>query len=133
MTNEQLIRRIAEVWPPWTARDFGHAPLPYVLMGELAYDIDQAVCFGEHLSAVPAVFAAVEEALALRDPELGNLVAVGLFEPLQNHAVFGFEPPDVIDQYLGQRSTRLWRDLIEGYAAPGIRSIAAWRAMRDDA
>jgi len=130
MTNHDLIRALARVWPPWHGRDFTGDFLPYSAMSDLAMWLDQAFTNGAYLDAVPAVFDLIEDTLAREEPELKYLITAGLFESLQTYAVMNFEPPDVVDDYLGLRSLELWRGVIEGFSKPGIRSIAALRELR---
>ena len=71
----------------------------------------------------PNLFSTVETLLQNSDPEIENLIAVGLFEGIQNiasHRDFGAAP---FRQLLGPRSLVVW-DQVDA----GMKRVAAWAA-----
>ncbi len=86
----------------------------YLAMGELAHHIVNAY-ESERRGQFTAFFSAVESVLGRADPEVENLVAVGLFEDIQNiasHRSFGAEP---FRDWLGPRSLALWEQIELGW------------------
>lgn len=128
MNREQLERIIAAVpkfrfrwdsflkeWepdgePPW-----------YVGMGELAhYIVDcQSQTF---TSEMPSLFSTIEDILREPDADIESLIAIGLFEDMQNiasHREFGAAP---FRERLGARSLQIWDEV-----DAGVRRVAAWQ------
>jgi len=100
-------------------------PLPwYVAMSELAHYVVES--YGRGITAeFPDLFATVEALLSQADPELENLIAVGLFEDIQNiasHRDFGAQP---FRKWLGSRSLVVW-DEVDAFA----ERVAAWAAQQ---
>jgi hypothetical protein len=94
----------------------------YVGFGELAYYIVESYELGK-TDEFSHFFETIEDTLQNADPELQNLIAVGLFEDIQNvssHRDFGAAP---FRRWLGPRSGALWDQIDEG-----SRQLAAWSA-----
>ena len=103
----------AEASPPW-----------YLGMSELAHYVVENYAQGT-TSEFPDLFATVEVLLDNPDPELVNLITVGLLEDIQNiasHRDFG---PVVFRRWLGPRSLALW-DKVD----VNIQKVAAWAEQR---
>ena len=124
----EWFKSLAEVWPEWSDLEFTAQTLAYPLMGELAREVAEAIDTND-LATVRELFRVIEESLVEGRDEIYQLIAVGLFESLTDIAFHRFEPPDLLDDYLGDLSLDLWRIMIEGWTAPGVRSIAQLRAF----
>jgi hypothetical protein len=97
--------------PPW-----------FVGMSELAHYVVESYAKGVTVE-LPNLFGTVEAILQNPDPEIENLIAVGLFEDIQNiasHRDFGAAP---FRQLLGPRSLVVWDEVNEG-----MKPVAAWEA-----
>ena len=82
----------------------------YLAMSELAHYVVDSYADGI-TNELPDLFATVESLLGKSDPELENLIAVGLFEDIQNvasHRKFGAAP---FRQWLGPRSLVVWDEV----------------------
>jgi hypothetical protein len=96
------------------------SPPYYLGMGELAHYIVGNYAQGI-TTELPDLFTTVEALLHKPDPELENLITVGLLEDVQNvasHREFG---AGVFRQWLGPRSVEVW-DEIDAY----MRRVAVW-------
>ena len=97
--------------PPW-----------FVGVGELAHYVVESYAQGVTVE-FPNFFSTVEVLLQNPDPEIENLIAVGLFEDIQNiasHRDFGVAP---FRRLLGPRSLVLWDEV-----DAGMKRVAAWEA-----
>ncbi len=103
-----------ETSPPW-----------FLGMGELAHYLVEN--YAQRATAeFPELFASVEALLHNPDPELENLITVGLFEDIQNvasHRDFGAAP---FREWLGPKSTVAW-DGINAYMA----RVSNWAANQE--
>jgi hypothetical protein len=91
-------------------------------MSELAHYVVESFAKGVTVE-FPNLFSTVEALLQKSDPEIENLIAVGLFEDIQNiasHRDFGTAP---FRQLLGPRSLVLWDEV-----DAGMKRVAAWEA-----
>jgi len=96
--------------PPW-----------FVGMSELAHYVVESYAKGVTVE-FGNLFSSVEALLQNSDPEIENLIAVGLFEDIQNiasHRDFGAVP---FRQLLGLRSLVVW-DEVDAC----IKRVAAWQ------
>jgi hypothetical protein len=96
--------------PPW-----------YVGVSELAqYVVD---CHSQNLtSELPNLFSTVEDVLREPDADIESLIAIGLFEDIQNiasHREFGTTP---FRERLGARSLQIWDEVDEG-----MKRVQAWQ------
>jgi len=101
----------SEKVPPW-----------YVGMSELAHYVVENYAQGFTVE-FSKLFGTVEAFLQNPDPELENLIAVGLFEDIQNiasHREFGASP---FRRWLGARSLVVWDEV-----DAGMQRVAAWSA-----
>lgn len=98
-------------------------PTPwYIAMSELAHYVVESYAEGT-TTELPNLFKAVEALLENPDPELENLIAVGLLEDIQNvasHRNFGAAP---FRQWLRPRSVVLWDEV-----DANMKRVAAWEA-----
>jgi len=97
--------------PPW-----------FVGFGELAHYVVERYAQGV-TDEFPNFFRTVEALLQNSDPDLENLIAVGLFEDIQNissHRDFGAAP---FLQWLGPRSLIVWDEI-----DTGMKRVANWTA-----
>jgi hypothetical protein len=97
--------------PPW-----------FIGMSELAHYVVESYAKGITVE-FPNLFRTVEALLQNSDPEIENLIAVGLFEDIQNiasHRAFGAAP---FRQLLGPRSLVVWDEV-----DAGMKRVAAWAA-----
>ena len=97
--------------PPW-----------FLGMSELAHYVVESFAKGVTVE-FPNLFSTVEAFLQKSDPEIENLITVGLFEDIQNiasHRDFGAAP---FRQLLGPRSLALWDEV-----DAGMKRVAAWDA-----
>jgi hypothetical protein len=92
----------------------------YVGMSELAHYVVDNYTQGT-TTEFPNLFGTVEALLRDPDPEFENLIAVGLFEDIQNIASHRSFPPTVFRQWLGTRSLVIWDEIDEG-----MEQAAAW-------
>jgi hypothetical protein len=100
-------------------------PLPwYLAMCELAHYVVES--YGRGITdEFPNLFATVESVLCKSQPELENLIAVGLFEDLQSfasHKDFGANP---FRRWLGPRSIVVW-DEVDAFT----QGVAVWTAKQ---
>src|SRR6266516_2316517 len=79
----------------------------YLGMSELAHYIVDSYPSAS-TSEFPRFFAAMEVALQTESDELHGLLAVGLFEDVQNIATHRSFGPTVFEQWLGPRSQVVW-------------------------
>jgi hypothetical protein len=89
-------------------------------MSELAHYVVESYANGITVE-FPNLFSAVEALLQNSDPEIENLIAVGLFEDIQNvasHRDFGAAP---FRRLLGPRSLVIWDEV-----DAGMKQVAAW-------
>jgi hypothetical protein len=94
----------------------------FVGMGELAHYVVESYAKGAAVE-LPNLFSTVEALLQSPDPEIENLIAVGLFEDVQNiasHRDFGAAP---FRRLLGPRSLAVWDEV-----DAGMKRVAAWEA-----
>jgi hypothetical protein len=128
--NQQDVEKIVSAAPGFRKRwdEFleewkAERPLPwYLAMSELAHYIVDNYAHGA-TNEFRELFATVESLLNDSDPELENLIAVGLFEDIQNvasHRSFGAVP---FRQWLGPRSLVVW-DQVDAFTL----RVAAWTA-----
>jgi hypothetical protein len=92
----------------------------FVGAGELAHYVVESYARGVTVE-FPNLFSTVEALLQSPDPELENLIAVGLFEDIQNiasHRDFGASP---FRTWLGPQSLAIWDEVDEG-----MKRVAAW-------
>lgn len=92
----------------------------YVAMSELAHYIVARHAQGAS-SEFPTFFSTIEDILQNPDPEIDSLIAIGLFEDMQNiasHCNFGASP---FRLQLGPRSLVIW-DEVDDY----MRRVIAW-------
>jgi hypothetical protein len=96
-------------------------PLPYYLgMGELAHYVVENYSRGI-TTELPDLFSVIELLLQNPDPEVENLITVGLLEDIQNiasHREFG---ANAFRHWLGTRSVVVW-DEIDAYS----RRVDVW-------
>jgi hypothetical protein len=100
--------------PPW-----------FVGMSELAHYVVECYAKGATVE-FPSLFSTVEALLQNSDNEIENLIAVGLFEDIQNiagHHDFGAAP---FRQLLGPRSLVVWDDV-----DASMKRVAAWEARNE--
>jgi len=91
-------------------------------MSELAHYVVESFAKGVTVE-FPNLFSTVEALLQKSDPEIENLITVGLFEDIQNiasHRDFGAAP---FRQFLGPRSLVLWDEV-----DAGMKRVAASEA-----
>jgi NTP pyrophosphatase (non-canonical NTP hydrolase) len=96
----------------------------YLAMGELAHYVVES--YGRGITEEFAdLFATVESLLNKSEPELENLIAVGLFEDIQNvasHREFGAHP---FRRWLGPRSLIVWNE-VDVFT----QRVAVWTAQQ---
>jgi hypothetical protein len=95
--------------PPW-----------FVGMSELAHYVVESYAQGVTVE-FPNLFRTVEALLQNADPELENLIAVGLLEHMQNiasHRDFGATP---FRRWLGPKSLVLWEEV-----DAGMKRVSEW-------
>jgi hypothetical protein len=126
---EQLVAAVPNFRSRWEQflKDFeGDETLPFFVgIGELAYCVVDSYAQGV-TAEFPKLFRTVEDLLQNPDPELENLITVGLFEDIQNiasHRDFGAAPFRAL---LGPRSLVAW-DEIDAY----MIKVAAWTAKNE--
>jgi hypothetical protein len=101
------------------------APPWFVGIGELAHYVVESYAEGVTVE-FPNLFSTVEALLQNPDPETENLIAVGLFEDIQNiasHRDFG---PAPFRRLLGPRSLVVW-DQVD----TNMRRVAEWSAQNE--
>jgi hypothetical protein len=130
--NRQDVERIVTAvpgfritWEKFLEEWEAEGPLPwYIAMSELAHYIVDNYAKGT-TAEFADFFATVESFLNNPDPELQGLIAVGLFEDIQNiasHRTFGAVP---FRQWLGPRSLVAWGD-VNAFT----QRAAAWTARQ---
>ena len=96
----------------------------YIAMSELAHYVVES--YGRGITEEFAdLFATVESLLNKSEPELENLIAVGLFEDIQNlasHREFGALP---FRRWLGPRSLIVWSE-VDAFT----QRVAVWTAQQ---
>lgn len=101
--------------PPW-----------YVGMSELAHYVVEAFSAGR-TAELKNLFSTIEDVLQNADPDVQSLIAIGLFEDVQNvasHREFG---PAPFRELLGLRSRQVWDEVDEGMKRVA-QSVAARQA-----
>jgi hypothetical protein len=96
----------------------------YLAVSELAHYVVESYERGI-TNEFPDLFSTVESLLGKSEPELENLIAVGLFEDIQNvasHRSFGAAP---FRQWLGPRSLVVWEE-VDAFA----QRVGAWKAQQ---
>ena len=84
-------------------------PLAFVDAGRLARHMVDLYRSG-HTSELPATFAEIERLLTT-EPQLRDLLVVGLLEGIQNHAGHAGLSADVFYGYMGARTIEAWDEL----------------------
>ena len=123
---EQLVAAAPNFRNRWEAflREWEGEALPPWFLGisELAHYVVESYAKGVTVE-FSNLFSVVEVLLQNPDPELESLIAVGLFEDIQNiasHRDFGAAP---FRQLLGPRSLVVWDEV-----HAGMKRVAAWEA-----
>jgi hypothetical protein len=121
---ERIVTAVPGFRPSWEkfVKEWeAEASLPwYIAMSELAHYVVENYAQGT-TAEFQNLFATIESLLINPDPELENLIAVGLFEDIQNigsHRDFG---PGVFREWLGPRSLVVWDEV-----DAGVKRVAAW-------
>lgn len=120
MDRDQLERIVAAVpgfRPTWDAflKEWETEGEPgwYIGMTELAHYVVDSYSHGSY-SELSELFSTVESVLENPDPEVDSLIAIGLFEDMQNSVSrreFGSVP---IRQLLGPRGVKVWDEVDAG-------------------
>ena len=129
-TNREQIERLVAAAPNFRNRWEGflkesegeEVPPWFIGMSELAHYVVESYAKGITVE-FPNLFSTVEALLQNSDPEIENLIAVGLFEDIQNiasHRDFGAAP---FRQLLGPRSLVVWDEV-----DADMKRVAAWVA-----
>lgn len=98
----------ADVWrahresPEWE-------PLPFVDVGQFARHL-VSLYRSRHTSELPATFAEIERLLTT-EPQLRDLLVVGLLEGIQNHVGNAGLSANVLSGYMGAHTLEAWDDL----------------------
>jgi hypothetical protein len=111
-------------WEGFLKECGGEVPPWFVGMSELAHYVVESFAKGATVE-LPNLFSIVEVLLQNSNPQIENLIAVGLFEDIQNiasHRDFGAAP---FRQLLGPRSLVLWDEV-----DAGMKRVSAWAAAR---
>lgn len=144
--NHEQLKRIVDSLPNfslcWTAflsewEKKGEPPW-YLGMAELAHYAVEAFSEGRK-SELVNLFSTIEDVLQNVDPDVEDLIAVGLFEDLQNiasHREFG---PAPFRELLGLQSRQIWDKVDEGMkkvarsaaARPGNRAFDSEKALSE--
>jgi len=106
---QAFLKEWEEEVPPW-----------FVGIGDFAHYVVESYALDDK-TEFPKLFSTIERLLQDADPEFKNLIAVGLFEDIQNiasHRDFGAAP---FRRWLGPRSLALWDEVDEG-----MKRVAAW-------
>jgi hypothetical protein len=126
---EQLVAAAPNFRSRWEQflKDFeGDEALPFFVgISELAHYVVNSYAQGVTVE-FPQLFRTIEDLLQNPEPELENLITVGLFEDIQNiasHRDFGAAPFRAL---LGARSLVVW-DEIDAY----MKKVAAWTARNE--
>lgn len=127
MDPNELMTALAACRSDWRRSD--DADLPYLQIAAMGHDLHRAIRNGCRERWVHDVFRVIETALTTGDPLAQNLVVVGMFEAMQGDAWRDVARPDRLDDWLLPASLVAWRDLIEGWIGPGIRSVEHWRRV----
>ena len=121
----QAVPGFRPIWESFTAAHADEEFLPwYSAMSELAAYVVDSYASGS-TNELPGLFSVVEDLLQTADRELDNLLAVGLFEDIQNiasHREFGYS---VFRQWLGTRSLFIWDEV-----DAGMTQVAQWVAAQ---
>jgi len=122
---EQLVAAVPKFRNRWDGvlREWEGEDIPwYAGFSELAHYVVES--YSQAMTdEFPSLFCTVEALLQNGDSDLENLIAVGLFEDIQNiasHRDFGAAP---FRQWLGPRSMVVWDEIDEG-----MKRVAAWAA-----
>ena len=103
-----------ETSPPW-----------YLVMGELAHYLVEK--YAQQATAeFPELFASVESLLRKPDPELENLITVGLLEDIQNVATHRDFGAASFLRWLGPRSLVVWNGINEY-----MKRVGDWAAKQE--
>ena len=124
---ETIIRAVPGFRPRWEAFSikWANEETPWFLaMGDLASYVVESYERGD-LAEFRDLFSAVETGLLSGDESLKELLAIGLFEDLQNVASHHTCGPSVFSQWLGERSLAVW-DQVDA----GMQRVAAWSASQ---
>jgi hypothetical protein len=120
---EQLVAAAPKFRSRWEGflREWKGEDIPwYVGFSELAHYVVESYSQGV-TDEFPSLFSTVEALLESADSDLENLIAVGLFEDIQNiasHRDFGASP---FRRWLGPRSLVVWDEIDDG-----MKRVAAW-------
>ena len=80
-------------------------------MGEFVHFVVQDLYEQENIDEVRRVFRCVKSLLDGADEETKNLITLGFFETLQNCASWRPGGNKVYEQFFGEASWRIWREL----------------------
>ncbi len=131
--HEGALETFAACWPRFRAyldreRAEGNW-IDYIGIAEMGRDFFEAFSRDCHEPWVGAMFEAIEHVLTHGDEQAQTLVVVGLFEAVQGLAYHAGAAGDRFEAALLPRSREAWAELIAGWTFPGVRDLAAWRAL----
>jgi hypothetical protein len=130
VTPTEVIAALASCRSEWQRElpRIAEDQLFYLDVATFGRDAFRALLEGRDEPWIAELFGVVERALIEGDENARELIVVGMFEAMQN-ANHAQGPDDLIEARLGPRSGTAWGDLIEGWTGPGVRTVAAWRAI----
>lgn len=138
MKREQLDRIVNSVpgfsgqWAAFRSEWETEGELPlYVGMSELAHYVVESYSDGR-TNELTNLFSTIEDVLQNVESDVEDLIAVGLFEDVQNiasHREFGAAP---LRQLLGPRSLKIWDEVDEGMKRVAQRAATQRESRKFD-
>ncbi len=97
----------------------------YLTIASIGHELVVDVSKNRNKERLLAVLATIENLLVNPNQDTINLIGAGLFEAMQNNVLdyFNSNEMDILDSYLGEKSLKLWKDIIEGWHGSGIRTM----------
>ncbi len=124
LTDDQVMAIICAHDLKWE-KDWKNEGINYLIIASIGHELVVDVSKNQNKDRSIAVLATIEKLLINANQNTINLIGAGLFEAMQNNVLdrFNSDEMDVLDAYLGEKSLKLWKDIIEGWHGSGVRTM----------
>lgn len=132
MTPTEAMEKITRHKPEWYAeferlKAEGHY---YVFIAEIGHEIVDDAAEYQNLERIYKVFHTIEgilEQINFKDHiDVSSLIGAGMFEVMHDTTMV---PRDFLDQFMGERTLKFWKGIIEGWYGEGIRTLSMYERI----
>jgi hypothetical protein len=132
MTPTEAMELITRHKPEWYAeferlKAEGHY---YVFIAEIGHEIVDDAAEYQNLERIYKVFHTIEgilEQINFKDHiDVSSLIGAGMFEVMHDTTMV---PRDFLDQFMGERTLKFWKGIIEGWYGKGIRTLSMYERI----